>query len=174
MCGNSVKRTLIPRSLGRFDEVGKSSLSAQASSSEPGRVRARRALSSRGLTAQRLIHRTEEGHLVRSKSELVIANMLFQLKIPYEYERVLDGTTAAGRLRPDFSFVTADGVLVWEHFGMLSRPNYQRGWEWKRASYAKNGFAEGRTLFTSTEEDGKGLDSVELRKTALVVKGLLE
>lgn len=125
--------------------------------------------------AEHLIHRTEKGHLVRSKSELVIANMLFQLGIPYEYERVLDGTTAAGRLRPDFSFVTADGdLLVWEHLGMLSRPDYKRGWEWKRAWYQKNGFAEGKTLFTSTEEDGKGLDSAELKKMALTIRALLE
>ena len=125
--------------------------------------------------AEHLIHRTEKGHLVRSKSELVIANMLFQLGIPYEYERVLDGTTAAGRLRPDFSFVTADGdLIVWEHLGMLSRPDYRRGWDWKRAWYGKNGFAEGKTLFTSTEEDGKGLDSAELKKTALTIRGLLE
>jgi hypothetical protein len=125
--------------------------------------------------AEHLIHRTEKGHLVRSKSELVIANMLFQLGIPYEYERVLDGTIAAGRLRPDFSFVTADGdLLVWEHLGMLSRPDYKRGWDWKHAWYQQNGFAEGKTLFTSTEEDGKGLDSAELKKTALVIKGFLE
>lgn len=125
--------------------------------------------------AEHLIHRTEKGHLVRSKSELVIANMLFQLGVPYEYERVLDGTTAAGRLRPDFSFVMADGdLIVWEHLGMLSRPDYKRGWEWKRAWYQKNDFAEGKTLFTSMEEDGRGLDSAELRKTALTIKSLLE
>lgn len=125
--------------------------------------------------AEHLIHRTEKGHLVRSKSELVIANMLFQLGIPYEYERVLDGTIAAGRLRPDFSFVTADGdLLVWEHLGMLSRPDYKRGWDWKLAWYQKNGFTEGKTLFTSTEEDGKGLNSAELKKAALKIKDLLE
>jgi hypothetical protein len=125
--------------------------------------------------AEHLIHRTEKGHLVRSKSELVIANMLFQLGIPYEYERVCAGTAAPGRLRPDFSFVTADGdLIVWEHLGMLSRPDYRKGWEWKRAWYTKNGFAQGKTLFTSMEEDGKGLDSPELKKTALSIKALLE
>lgn len=125
--------------------------------------------------AEHLIHRTEKGHMVRSKSELVIANMLHQLGIPYEYERVLDGTVAAGRLRPDFSFVTADGDLViWEHLGMLSRPDYKRGWDWKHSWYVKNGFADGRTLFTSTEEDGKGLDSAELRNTALRIKSMIE
>lgn len=125
--------------------------------------------------AEHLIHRTEKGHLVRSKSELVIANMLFQLDIPYEYERVCDGTVAPGRLRPDFSFVTADGdLIVWEHLGMLSRPDYTRGWEWKRAWYQKNGFVEGNTLFTSTEDDKTGLDSSSLRATAEEIKRRLD
>lgn len=124
--------------------------------------------------AGHLIHRTEKGHLVRSKSELVIANILFQAGIPYEYERVCEGDSAPGRLRPDFSFVTADGdLVVWEHLGMLSRPDYKRGWEWKRAWYGKNGFVEGKTLFTSTEEDGQGLDSAALKRTALTIKALL-
>lgn len=124
--------------------------------------------------ADHLIHRTEKGHLVRSKSELVIANMLFQLGIPYEYERVLDGTAAAGRLRPDFSFVTADGdLIIWEHLGMLSRPDYKRGWEWKHEWYKRNGFAEGETLFTSTEDEEHGLDSSSLRSTANNIKNLL-
>ena len=57
---------------------------------------------------------------------------------------------------------------------MLSRPDYKRGWDWKRAWYEKNSFSEGKTLFTSTEEDGKGLDSTELKKTALAIKALLE
>jgi len=125
--------------------------------------------------AEHLIHRTEKGHLVRSKSELVIANMLFQLGIPYEYERVLDGTASAGRLRPDFSFVTADGdLLVWEHLGMLSRPDYKRGWEWKREWYARNGFVEGKTLFISTEDSRNGLDSARLRETADTIRTLIE
>ncbi|CAJ6802811.1 AAA ATPase [Burkholderia pseudomallei] len=125
--------------------------------------------------AEHLIHRTEKGHLVRSKSELVIANMLFQLGIPYEYERVCDGTAAPGRLRPDFSFVAADGdLIIWEHLGMLSRPDYKRGWDWKREWYACNGFVEGRTLFTSTEDAQNGLDSARLRETADAIKALIE
>lgn len=125
--------------------------------------------------AEHLIHRTEKGHLVRSKSELVIANMLFQLGIPYEYERVCEGTTAPGRLRPDFSFVTADGdLIIWEHLGMLSRPDYKRGWDWKREWYARNGFVEGKTLFISTEDAKNGLDSARLRETANAIKTLIE
>ena len=125
--------------------------------------------------AEHLIHRTEKGHLVRSKSELVIANMLFQLGIEYEYERVCDGSAAPGRLRPDFSFVTADGdLIIWEHLGMLDRPDYKRGWDWKREWYSKNGFSADKTLFTSTEDSEHGLDSAKLKSTALAIKALLE
>ena len=125
--------------------------------------------------AEHLIHRTEKGHLVRSKSELVIANMLCQMEIDYEYERVYEGTSEPGRMRPDFSFVTPDGDLViWEHLGLLDRPDYKHGWDWKRNWYYQNGFVGGETLFTSTEGPGRGLDSEELRSIALAIKKQIE
>lgn len=124
---------------------------------------------------EHLIHRTEKGHLVRSKSELVIANMLFNNNVDYEYERVLEGEVEPGRLRPDFSFVTPAGdLLVWEHLGMLSREDYRRGWEWKREWYRKNGFIEGQTLFTSEDDERGGLDSTELKRVLEHVKETVE
>jgi len=125
--------------------------------------------------AQHLIHKTSKGHLVRSKSELVIANMLFQHGIQYEYERVYEGSIEAGRFRPDFSFITSDGdVIVWEHLGMLDREDYRRGWEWKHRWYSKNGLIEGRTLFTSQEDERGGLDSGHLQSMAFKIKALCE
>ena len=123
---------------------------------------------------EHLIHRTEKEHLVRSKSELVIANMLHQLGIDYEYERVCEGTFEPGRLRPDFSFVTADGDLIlWEHLGMMNREDYRRGWDWKLKWYEKNGIFKGLTLFTSEDDERGGLDSEKLKETALAIKALL-
>jgi hypothetical protein len=125
--------------------------------------------------AEHLIHRTAKGHLVRSKSELVIANMLFQHDVAYEYERVCEGEFEPGRLRPDFSFIMADGdVILWEHLGMMDREDYRRGWEWKRQWYLKNGFVEGATLFSSQEDERGGLDSALLKETALKIKALCE
>jgi hypothetical protein len=125
--------------------------------------------------AEHLIHRTEKGHLVRSKSELVIANMLFQLNIKYEYERVCDGSIEPGRLRPDFSFVAPDGdLIIWEHLGMMDKQDYRQGWEWKRQWYEKNGFIAGKSLFTSEEDGRGGLDSTSLKKTAMAIKSILE
>jgi len=125
--------------------------------------------------AENLIHRAEKGHLVRSKSELVIANMLFQNGVEYEYERVCEGTIEPGRLRPDFSFITPEGdVIVWEHLGMMKREDYRRGWEWKRRWYSKNHFVEGDTLFSSQDDDRGGLDSEELKRIALAIKARCE
>jgi hypothetical protein len=127
--------------------------------------------------AEHLIHRTEKGHLVRSKSELVIANMLFSMGLgeKYEYERVCEGTVEPGRLRPDFSFVTSDGDLIlWEHLGMMNREDYRRGWQWKKQWYLKNGFEEGKTLFTSADGDDGSLDSKPIKKTASQIKELLD
>lgn len=124
--------------------------------------------------AEHLIHRTDRGHMVRSKSELVIANMLHQLGMPYEYERVCEGTAVPGRLRPDFSFATTDGdVILWEHLGMMDHDRDRRGWDWKRAWYEQNGFVFGRTLFTSEETAETGLDSSVLRELAMQIKALL-
>jgi hypothetical protein len=124
--------------------------------------------------AEYLIHRTERGDLVRSKSELVIANKLFQLRIDYHYERPLEGDTQPGRLRPDFSFIDAAGDLVlWEHLGLMSRPGYRSGWQWKLNWYKQNGFELGRNLFT-TEDDAKGgLDMRPILETAGRLKALL-
>jgi hypothetical protein len=57
---------------------------------------------------------------------------------------------------------------------MLDRDDYRRGWEWKRQWYGKNGFVEGKTLFTSQDDDRGGLDSVALRETALAITVPLE
>jgi hypothetical protein len=124
--------------------------------------------------AEHLVHRTRRGEMVRSKSELVIANHLFGMDLKYEYERPLRGDVVPGRLRPDFSFVTDAGdVIVWEHLGMLHRDDYRRGWEWKRAWYEQNGFKEGQNLFTTSDGEGGSLDSRPIEETASRVSALL-
>ncbi|HEY3286280.1 MAG TPA: ATP-dependent RecD-like DNA helicase [Gemmatimonadaceae bacterium] len=111
--------------------------------------------------AEHLIHRTSRGEMVRSKSELVIANHLFRTGLNYAYERPLDGTQAPGRLRPDFSFVDDAGdIIIWEHLGMMQRDDYRRAWEWKKTWYEKNGWFEGTNLFTTSEVEGLDMVAV--------------
>jgi hypothetical protein len=114
--------------------------------------------------------------MVRRKSELVIANKLSAMGLgdKYEYERPVEGHVALGLVHPDFSFVDPSGDLViWEHLGMLSSPEYEKGWQWKRDWYAKNGFALGENLFTTEDDERGGLDSNALQVIAERIMGLI-
>jgi AAA domain/UvrD-like helicase C-terminal domain len=123
--------------------------------------------------AEHLVHRTLRGELVRSKSELVIANYLHSVDLQYQYERPLEGTSRPGRLRPDFSFIDDSGdVIVLEHLGMLDRNDYQESWKWKRDWYRDNGFQEGDNLFTTQEQHG--LDMASVVEVAERIRAALE
>lgn len=115
--------------------------------------------------AEHLIHRTLKGHMVRSKSELVIANMLYQMGVEYQYEPKFEGTLNPGLRYPDFMFVDPAGdPIIWEHLGMLARQDYRDSWEDKRKWYLKNGLIEGENLFTTQDDLQGGLDSAEVSR----------
>ena len=104
---------------------------------------------------ENLIHKTLRGELVRSKSEVIIANELFNKNINYEYEK--DLVLKNGEIRcPDFTIENkAKGITYyWEHLGMLSDPSYKKRWEEKKKLYAENGIVEGKNLLVSKD----GLD----------------
>ena len=97
------------------------------------------------------IYRALTNLMVRSKSEVIIANMLAERDIPFTYEVPLyadDGTFYL----PDFTVNLYGDQWYWEHLGMLSRPSYRAHWNKKKAWYEKHGFAE--NLITTTEEGG--------------------
>jgi AAA domain-containing protein/UvrD-like helicase family protein len=114
-----------------------------------------------------LIHRTERGDLVRSKSELVIADKLFARGIDYGYEQQL--ALPNGRVRyPDFTITDhARGVtFYWEHLGLLDDPGYRLRWETKRAEFIaarikpwQEGGGEAGTLIETRDEPGGALDA---------------
>jgi hypothetical protein len=126
-----------------------------------------------------LIHRTERGDLVRSKSELVIADKLHARGIDYAYEQPL--VLADGRVRyPDFTIAdhTSGVTYYWEHLGLLDDPSYRARWERKRAEYLAAGIGphedrggpEG-TLIETRDDPGGGLDAAAI--AALIATVLL-
>jgi ATP-dependent DNA helicase RecQ len=82
-------------------------------------------------------HQTLSGDFVRSKSEVIIANILHQSRIPFEYEKPLTASDGSYRL-PDFTIEWNGITYYWEHLGMLDVENYAREWEYKKAWYARN------------------------------------
>src|SRR5690606_5721487 len=64
----------------------------------------------------RLIHRTANGTLVRSKSEVIIADALAGAGVDFEYELPFSGHDGTIRL-PDFTIEDAatGDLFIWEH-----------------------------------------------------------
>lgn len=83
------------------------------------------------------IYSTVKGDKVRSKSEVIIANLLADNNIAYEYEKKLEYEN--GRwIEPDFTIIKEDGTeLYWEHLGMLGVESYDNRWLEKQEIYEK-------------------------------------
>ena len=107
----------------------------------------------------RLIHVTVRGELVRSKSEVIIANMLHADHIPYEYEKRLDFGDGQSFI-PDFTIEDAESgrTFYWEHCGMLADERYRQRWRAKKAVYEAHGIREGENLIVSQDEENGSID----------------
>jgi exodeoxyribonuclease V alpha subunit len=99
-----------------------------------------------------LIHRTATGVMVRSKSEVIVADTLTRLGISYEYEKWVDGVEWS-RL-PDFTISVEGKVFYWEHLGMMWNETYANRWAEKLSWYKDHGYAD--KLIVSEEIKGNG------------------
>ena len=115
-----------------------------------------------------LIHRTKRGDLVRSKSEVIIANELLAQGVDrYEYEAPL--ALPDGRTRyPDFTVVDDDTGerYYWEHLGLLHNPDYAARWSRKLHVYREanilphdEGGGEAGTLIVTRDDEHGGIDT---------------
>ena len=95
---------------------------------------------------------TNRGERVRSKSELIIANILSQEGIPYRYEYPLT-LKGVGTVYPDFMVlnVRTRRELAWEHQGMMDDPDYAVKAVKKMQSYILNGVIPGIDLIVTSE-----------------------
>jgi ATP-dependent exoDNAse (exonuclease V) alpha subunit len=115
--------------------------------------------------ADHLIHRTRKGDMVRSKSEVIVADILTSLGISYEYEKKLPSRADPRDFRlPDFTASYEGDTFYWEHLGMLSVPSYREEWARKRQWYADNGYLD-RVLTSEDGPDGS-IDAAAIERTA--------
>ena len=104
---------------------------------------------------------TLRGEEVRSKSELLIANILYLENIRYFYESSfrLGGETVV----PDFVIPLKDGNYdIWEHLGLLEQEQYQTRWAWKKNLYTKNNYVENLNLIITKDTQG-GFDTRDIQ-----------
>jgi hypothetical protein len=95
------------------------------------------------------IHRTLADVMVRSKSEVIISNMLFDREISFKYEMPLYAPDGSFYL-PDFTILWRGEHYYWEHLGLLEREEYRNKWQLKKAWYEKH-FPD---RLVTTEESG--------------------
>ena len=100
------------------------------------------------------IHKALTGDMVRSKSEVIIANLLHARDIPFTYEMPLRAPDGTMKL-PDFTVQWAGQTWYWEHEGMLHDSKYRAAQKEKHHWYTDHGFA-GRLIVTT---EGTGFDS---------------
>jgi AAA domain/UvrD-like helicase C-terminal domain len=125
------------------------------------------------------VHRSANGELMRSKSEVIVANTLRVLGIEYSYEELLHAPDGGVR-EPDFTIRRPGRQPVyWEHLGMLDLAGYRADWEAKLGWYAEQdilpwteGGGSAGSLVWSTEGQGsEGIDAEEIERLAKDVFG---
>lgn len=113
---------------------------------------------------EHLIHKTLKGHMVRSKSEVIIANTLYLNKIPYRYEcgLYLDGV----QYYPDFTIYRAADkqIIYWEHFGMMDVPVYCEKAYNKLKVYGTHGMIPTINMITTFETQDCPIDSEKIQQ----------
>ncbi len=110
---------------------------------------------------------TDNGENVRSKSELIIANLLAKYGIPYKYECPLY-LENCGRVFPDFTILKMPErkEMYWEHLGMMDDPEYAERAVYKIDCYQRTGYYLGERLVITAETKGYPLNIRLARRLA--------
>lgn len=110
--------------------------------------------------------RTAKGERVRSKSEVIIADTLGRLGIPYKYECPLKFADGGKTVYPDFTCLNlrTRKEFLWEHLGMMDYPEYASLAVKKLSSYLQSGYVPGKNLIISMESSEKPLCQNDVKK----------
>ncbi len=101
------------------------------------------------------IHITEKGDFVRSKSEVIIANILYRSELYYKYEEPLyynDNQCIV----PDFTIHINNKKYYLEHLGLLDKKDYKNHWIEKKSIYERMGLSD----YLITTEESPNLSKI--------------
>lgn len=106
-----------------------------------------------------LIHDTNRGEMMRSKSEVMIANKLYSYELPYLPEPCVYLKTINRDAYPDFLILNPLTMeeIIWEHFGMMGDVEYARAACRKIQIYQDNGYILGKNFIATFESEGAPL-----------------
>lgn len=106
---------------------------------------------------------TKKGEIVRSRIELIIADMLYDLKISYRYEQRLD--LPSGAIYPDFTILHPETLELYyiEIFGMMDNPEYEQAAFSKIAKYAASKYYNNLIMFF--DHNNSPISTQNIKKT---------
>lgn len=108
---------------------------------------------------EELIIKTDDGSMVRSKSEAMIYNYLLSAGVCFVYE--LPIRFATGLLVPDFTLLSEtdyESELLIEHQGMMGERYYRERFAEKVYKYLQNGYIQGLNIFYTFDGVDGGFD----------------
>lgn len=116
---------------------------------------------------------TGKGLRVRSKSEIIIADTLDRLGIPYRYEFPVE-LKKMGTVHPDFYVLRIKDrqEFCWEHFGMMDDPEYAERAIKKIAAYAHSGWIPGKNMIVTFESCSSPLSEQQVERIVEEIFGL--
>ena len=113
-------------------------------------------------------HITSDGRHVRSKSEIIIHNLLTQMGIPFKNDVDIDLRTESDeKIYKNADFVmlcNKGGYIILEHFGMLDKEDYLMRAMHKMRIYGMNGYTLNDRLFISSDGFDGSINVQSLRE----------
>lgn len=109
---------------------------------------------------------TNQGEVVRSKTEKILADLFYDAKVPYKYECPL-WLTPNQSIYPDFTFLDPETgeEVYWEHFGKMDDPAYANRSLEKIKLYEAKGIFLGERLLVTFESSTIYLNIEAVRRT---------
>ena len=111
------------------------------------------------------VYPTKKDELVRSKSEVLLADMYYEIGIPYRYEAELRLKNGK-RKYPDFTLLDIHRrkVIYHEHMGLMDNEEYRHANLIKLDEYRRNGIYPGKNLIITYEGDGCYINIKEIKQ----------
>ena len=124
---------------------------------------------------EHLIYQTKRGEMVRSKAEELLADMYFELGVPYKYDAAVYLDNGLVRYI-DFILLhkASRKEFYHEHLGRLDNPGYLLSNMQKLDLYRQNGIFTGKNLILTHEIDGSPLNLEAIRKNTRELFGIDE
>lgn len=116
---------------------------------------------------------TRQGLRVRSKSEVIIADILDEAGVHFLYEKPL--VLSSGTVHPDFTVLNLKErkEVFWEHFGMMDDIEYRNNAFLKIRQYEASGFYQSDSIIWTFETGRYPINTKDIRNMVKKLKGMM-